>query len=122
VGDLSSERDWTDVRDVLRAYWPALEHSVPGEIYNISSGIRPSVGQMLELLLTMTDNQVEVRQDPARLRPSDVKVLQADSVKFRALTGWEPRIPFEQTMADLLDWWCCRLEPQRVVTGLECGR
>jgi GDP-4-dehydro-6-deoxy-D-mannose reductase len=50
-----NERDWTDVRDVVRAYWLALEHSVPGEVYNISSGIRPSVGQMLELLLTMTD-------------------------------------------------------------------
>jgi len=63
------------------------------------------------LLLTMTDARVEVRQDPARLRPSDVKVLQADSSKFCALTGWAPEIPFERTMRDLLDWWRCRLEP-----------
>jgi GDP-4-dehydro-6-deoxy-D-mannose reductase len=77
---------------------------------------------MLDLLLTMTDAQVEVRQDPARLRPSDVKVLQADSSRFGALAGWEPRIPFERTMGDLLGWWRCCLEPQRVVIGLECGR
>ena len=77
---------------------------------------------MLDLLLTMTDARVEVRQDPARLRPSDVKVLQADSNKFRALTGREPWIPFEQTMGDLLEWWRYRLEPQIGVTGLECGR
>ena len=105
VGDLISERDWTDVRDVVRAYWLVLEHGVPGEVYNVGSGVRRSVREMLDLLLTMTNAWVEVRQDPARLRPSDVKVLQADSSKFRTLTGWEPRIPFEQTMADSLDWW-----------------
>jgi len=62
VGDLSSERDWTDVRDVVRAYWLALEHGLPGEVYNIGCGVRRSVGGMLDLLLTMTDARVEVRQ------------------------------------------------------------
>jgi len=72
---------------------------------NIGCGVRRSVSEMLDLLLTMTDARIEVRRDPARLRPSDVRVLQADSVKFWTLTGWEPKIPFERTMRDLLDWW-----------------
>ncbi|MFO7917520.1 MAG: GDP-mannose 4,6-dehydratase [Anaerolineae bacterium] len=109
VGDLTSERDWTDVRDMVRAYWLALEHGEPGQVYNIGSGVRRSVQEMLELLLEMSQVDVEVRQDPARMRPSDVKVLQADSSKFRALTGWQPQIPFQQTMRDLLDWWRARL-------------
>lgn len=69
----------------------------------------------------MTNERVEVRQDPARLRPLGVKVLQADSSKFRVLTGWAPRIPFERTMRDLMEWCRRGLEPQRVVAGLECA-
>jgi GDP-4-dehydro-6-deoxy-D-mannose reductase len=110
VGDLSSERDWTDVRDMARAYWLTLEHGVPGEVYNIACGVRRSVAEMLELLLTLTDARIQVEQDPARLRPSDVKVLHGDSSKFRALTGWEPRISFEQMMRDSLDWWRAKLD------------
>jgi GDP-4-dehydro-6-deoxy-D-mannose reductase len=109
-GDLDSERDWTDVRDMVRGYWLALEHGRPGEVYNLGSRVRRSIREMLDLLLTLADCAVEVRQDPARLRPSDVKVLQGDSNKFRALTGWEPRISFKQMMRDSLDWWRGRLQ------------
>ncbi|MFQ6014449.1 MAG: GDP-mannose 4,6-dehydratase [Anaerolineae bacterium] len=105
VGDLTSQRDWTDVRDFVRAYWLALEKCVPGEVYNIGSGVPRTIEFMLELLLSMSNVKVEVKQDPARLRPSDVKVLWADDSKFRKQTGWEPKIPFEQTMRDLLDYW-----------------
>ncbi|MDY6908310.1 MAG: GDP-mannose 4,6-dehydratase [Chloroflexota bacterium] len=105
TGDLSSVRDWTDVRDFVRAYWLAAEKGAPGEVYNIGSGVGREVGQMLDVLLGMSDAQVEVRQDPSRLRPSDVKILVCDSTKFRTLTGWEPTIPFEQTMRDILDYW-----------------
>lgn len=105
VGDLESRRDWTDVRDMVRAYWLALEKGEPGEVYNIGSGVSRRVGDMLELLLSMTDMNVEIRQDPARLRPSDVPILWADATKFKKRTGWEPRIPFEQTLRDLLDYW-----------------
>lgn len=105
VGDLSSKRDWSDVRDVVRGYWLALEKGVPGEVYNVGSGVARSVGQMLDMLLSLTSVKVEVRQDPSRLRPSDVKILWADCTKFRAQTGWAPEIPFEQTLGDLLDYW-----------------
>ncbi|HEY8477506.1 MAG TPA: GDP-mannose 4,6-dehydratase [Chloroflexota bacterium] len=105
VGDLSSVRDWTDVRDVVKAYWLALERGTPGEVYNIGSGVGRSVREMLDLLLGLTSLDIEVRVDPARLRPSDVKLLVADCSKFHAATGWQPEIAFEQTMRDLLDYW-----------------
>jgi len=105
TGDLSSKRDWSDVRDFARAYWLATEKGIPGEVYNIGSGKAIEVRQMLDMLLGMTDIKVEVRQDPTRLRPSDVKILVCDSTKFRKLTGWENEIPFEKTLEDLLNYW-----------------
>ena len=105
AGDLSSKRDWSDVRDFVRAYWLVMEKGVPGEVYNIGSGVAREVREMLDILLGMTDANIEVRVDPTRLRPSDVKVLVADVTKFRELTGWQPQIPFEQTLNDLLNYW-----------------
>ncbi len=110
VGDLTSKRDWTDVRDTVRGYWLALEYGSPGEVYNIGSGTTREVGEMLKLLLCLSNVEVEVRQDPSRMRPSDVKLLWADTTKFREATGWEPRIPFEQTMQDLLNYWRARVK------------
>jgi GDP-4-dehydro-6-deoxy-D-mannose reductase len=110
VGDLTTQRDWVDVRDVARAYWLALEKGLPGEVYNIGSGTTRTIQSMLDLLLSLSSVKVEVRQDPARLRPSDVPILWADDGKFRAQTGWEPQIPFEQTMQDLLDDWRERIK------------
>jgi GDP-4-dehydro-6-deoxy-D-mannose reductase len=105
TGDLSSKRDWSDVRDFARAYWLVLEKGIPGDVYNIGSGVAREVGEMLEMLLGMTNVNIEVKMDPARLRPSDVKVLVCDDTKFRQLTGWQPHILFEQTLKDLLDYW-----------------
>jgi len=105
VGDLTTKRDWVDVRDVARAYWLALEKGAPGEVYNVGSGTTRTIQSMLDILLSLSTVEIEVQQDPARLRPSDVPILWADDGKFRAQTGWEPQIPFEQTMRDLLDDW-----------------
>ena len=104
-GDLTSKRDWTDVRDMVRAYWLALEKAEPGESYNVGSGRTWSIREMLDTLLAHSNVKITLKEDPARLRPSDVKILWADTTKFRAATGWEPRIPFDQTMRDLLDYW-----------------
>lgn len=109
VGDLESRRDWTDVRDTVRAYWLALERGTPGDVYNVGSGTCWTVGQMLEILLTLTSRRIEVRIDPSRLRPSDVKILWSNSSKFREATGWRPEIPFTTTMRDLLDYWRARV-------------
>ncbi len=105
VGDVESKRDWTDVRDMVRAYWLSLEAGVAGEVYNVGSGVSLSVREMLDVLLRHTKHHIEIRVDPSRLRPSDVKILWADASKFQRQTGWRPEIPFETTMLDLLEYW-----------------
>ncbi len=108
VGNLEAKRDFTDVRDMVRGYWLALEKCEPGEVYNLCSGKAYSIQQVLDLLLGMTKAKIEVRQDRLRLRPSDVPVLLGDRSKFTKATGWEPTIPFEQTLRDMLDFWRAR--------------
>ena len=108
VGNLEAKRDFTDVRDMVKAYWLALEKCAPGEVYNICRGKCWSIRETLDLLLGMTKAKIEVKQDPARLRPSDVQILLGDNSKFVAATGWQPTIPFEQTLADMLDYWRAR--------------
>jgi GDP-4-dehydro-6-deoxy-D-mannose reductase len=105
VGNLDARRDFTDVRDVVRAYWLALEKGEPGEVYNIASGRAWTIREMLDLLLGMSKAKIRVVPDPARMRPSDVPVLLGDATRFRKRTGWEPEIPFEKTMSDLLAYW-----------------
>lgn len=108
-GDLSSRRDWCDVRDIVRGYWLALEHGEPGAVYNIGSGTSFRVGDVLDILCELATVPIERRADPARMRPSDVPVLIADATKFQTRTGWAPTIPFRQTLADLLDYWRVRV-------------
>ena len=105
VGNLTPRRDFTDVRDVVRAYWLALEKGKSGEVYNICSGKDYSMREMLELLLNMTEIKPKIKQDPKRMRPSDVMRLLGDNSKFRKLTGWKPEIPFRKTLEDLLNYW-----------------
>jgi len=105
VGNLEAKRDYTDVRDMVKAYLLALEKGEPGEVYNVCSGKAHPIQYILDTLLSFSDVKIEVVQDPARLRPSDVMVLCGDSTKFRKQTGWSPIIPLEQTLRDLLDYW-----------------
>ncbi len=109
VGNLEAKRDFTDVRDTVRAYWLSLEKGAAGEVYNIGSGIAFTAQEILDKLLAQTHAKIKIEVDPQRLRPSDVMILLSDSSKFRAATGWEPRIPFEQSLNDLLDYWRARL-------------
>lgn len=105
VGNLDAQRDFSDVRDVVRAYWLALERCEPGEVYNIGSGRAWRISEVVEKLIGMAKVSVETRLDPTRMRPSDVPVLLADPTKFKEATGWEPEIPFEQTLHDTLEYW-----------------
>ncbi len=114
VGNLKAKRDWSDVRDVVRAYWLAVNKCIPGEVYVIASGKCYSVEEMLNMLLDLSTVKVEIREDPARMRPSDVMILQGDASKFKAQTGWEPTIPLEQTLADLLNHWREEVRRQNV--------
>lgn len=105
VGNLSAERDFTDVRDMVRAYYLALEHGVPGEVYNIGSARAVSIQTIVATLLRYSRVPIRVEADPARFRPSDTPVLYCDTTKFRAQTGWAPTIPLEQSLRDILDYW-----------------
>jgi GDP-4-dehydro-6-deoxy-D-mannose reductase len=105
VGNLEAIRDFTDVRDMVQAYWLALERGEPGEVYNICSGRGYTVRQVLDILLGLASVRVEVQEDPERLRPSDVGVLLGDCTRFQRITGWKPTIPFEVTLKDLLEYW-----------------
>jgi GDP-4-dehydro-6-deoxy-D-mannose reductase len=108
VGNLDAVRDFTDVRDVVRAYWLLLERGEAGVAYNVCSGTGRPVRQLLDLLLAASSARVEVRVDPERLRPSDVPAQVGDPSRLHAATGWEPRIPLERTLRDLLDDWRSR--------------
>ncbi|MBD3920207.1 GDP-mannose 4,6-dehydratase [Paenibacillus sp. PR3] len=110
VGNLDAERDFTDVRDVVRAYWLAIQHGTPGECYNIASGRSWSIGSLLQLLLSLSPITVTIEQDAARMRPSDVPIVIGDAAKFSSLTGWQPEIPIETTMREVLDYWRDKLE------------
>ena len=103
VGNLSARRDVTDVRDVVRAYRLLIEHGSPGEVYNVCTGEDLAVQALADLLVGLARSPIELVTDPALLRPVDLPVLRGDASKLRAATGWEPRIPIEQTVADLLD-------------------
>ncbi len=109
VGNLDAVRDFTDVRDVVRAYWLAVEKGRPGEVYNIASGKGRTIREILDRLIELSGVKPEIEIDPARLRPSDVEILVGDSSKFRADTGWEPHIEFDRTLADMLEYWRANL-------------
>lgn len=105
VGNLEARRDFSDVRDLAAAYWRLLERGEPGEVYNVCSGRALAVRELLEMLLSMAREPIEVLEDPEKMRPLDVPVLEGDNSRLRAVTGWEPAIPIERTLADVLDYW-----------------
>jgi len=105
VGDLSAERDFTDVRDMARAYALAAQHGEVGAAYNIGSGRVVSIRWLLDTLLAFSQREIAVEPDPARLRPADVPRVACDSRRFRERTGWAPQIQLEQTLHDILEYW-----------------
>jgi len=107
VGNLDAVRDFTDVRDVVEAYWLAAERGEPGEVYNIASGKGVTIQQMLDRLIGLsTAKGITVVADPSRMRPSDVPVLIGDAAKLRKLTGWSPKRDYlTVTLPDTLEYW-----------------
>ena len=104
VGNLSTARDISDVRDTLGAMRAVVDRGQPGEAYNIGRGLPVSIRNVLNLLLAETRAEIEVKPDPERMRPADEPTLYADISKLRGL-GWEPKVPLKQTMRELLDFW-----------------
>jgi GDP-4-dehydro-6-deoxy-D-mannose reductase len=103
VGDLSGERDLTDVRDGARAYRLLLDRSVEPGAYNLASGRGVRMGDVLDLLIGLSSVPIEVEQEQARLRPAEIPALVGDPSKLRAATGWAPEVALEQTLADALE-------------------
>jgi GDPmannose 4,6-dehydratase/GDP-4-dehydro-6-deoxy-D-mannose reductase len=117
VGNLSSVRTFADVRDAVRSYWLLLERCAPGEVYNIGGERTMTVGEMLDLLIGMARCRITYEVDPALVRPSDVTLQIPDTSKFRAATGWAPRVPLETTLRDLLDHHRARLRDSRALAA-----
>ena len=109
VGNLEVVRDFTDVRDIARAYRLLATDGCPGELYNVGTGRDVSLSRMLETLRGLARVPVEVVVDPDRVRPVDQPRLLADASKLRHDTGWEPAFTTDQTLADMLDDWRGRL-------------
>ena len=109
VGNLEARRDFTDVRDMVRAYWLAVTKAKPGEVYNVATGSGITIQDLLDRLLALSGAKVRVEEDPDRMRPSDVLRLIGDASKFRRDTGWAREVPFDQTLRDLVSYWRERL-------------
>ncbi|TAK94180.1 MAG: SDR family oxidoreductase [Verrucomicrobia bacterium] len=106
VGNLKARRDYTDVRDIVRGYWMLLERGEPGEVYNLCSGRSHAIQEVLDFFLSQSSvRNIEVREDPARLRPSDLPNLYGSAAKIESATGWKPTIPLEKTLMDVLNYW-----------------
>jgi len=110
VGNLEAARDFTDVRDVARAYRLAAERCTAGGVFNVCSGRAYVIREILQKMLSMADADIEVRQDPARLRRSDVPLTIGDRSRLSEATGWEPENDIDRTLRDILHYWRERAE------------
>jgi GDP-4-dehydro-6-deoxy-D-mannose reductase len=120
VGNLDAVRDFTDVRDVVRAYWALLEAGTagaprPDSVYNVCTGRGVRLGDLLGRLVALAGVEVEIRQDPGRFRPADIPVLVGDPSRLRRATGWEPRLALDRTLGDLLEDWRARVSARSPV-------
>lgn len=110
VGNLQSKRDFTDVRDMVKAYWLAIEKGQKEEVYNISSGKSYLIDEILKKLLSLTKTKIEIQQDPNKFRIKDESFKSGNNQKFRNQTGWKPEIPIEVTLRETLDYWRTQLD------------
>jgi len=109
VGNLAAERDFSDVRDVVRAYYWLAQKGHPGEAYNVGSGVARPVQYLLDTLCGKSTVGIRVEVDPERYRPVDVPQVYADISKLRHTTGWVPETPLDQSLGDVLDYWRSRV-------------
>jgi len=105
VGNLSAKRDFTNVRDVIRAYSLLMEKGKSGETYNVGQGVAISVDDILKIILANATRKIQIEIDPDRLRPVDIPIIEANIDKLTAITGWHPVIPLERTLVETLNYW-----------------
>lgn len=109
VGNLAAKRDFTDVRDVVKAYVSLVQMGIPGETYNVGRGNAKEIQEILNLIVSLSRAEIKVEIDPNKIRPVDVPIIEADITKLNQLTGWKPLIPLEQTIQETLDYWRANL-------------
>lgn len=105
VGNLKPKRDFTDVRDVVRAYRDVLRHGEPCEVYNICSGTSVGIGEILDMLISLSGRQIRVVERPERTRKCDVDEIRGDYGKIKSTAGWMPLIPLDKTLEDMIEYW-----------------
>ena len=110
VGNLSARRDFSDVRDVVRAYVELMEKGKAGETYNVGSGNAVEIRKILDMILCRSKKEIRVEVEPSRMRPVDVPVIEADISKLKACTGWKQKITLEETIQDTLEYWRQKLK------------
>jgi len=113
VGNLDAVRDFSDVRDVVRAYWLLIEKGRAGEVYNVCSGRGVRIRELLTRLLALSSVAAQLRTDPARLRPVDIPELVGSNARLCDATGWQPRFALDDTLRDLLEDWRRRTRERR---------
>ena len=113
VGNLSAQRDFTDVRDVVRAYTLLIEKGKPGETYNVGSGHAYEIREILDKIISLSTVEIKVEIDQNKIRPVDVPIIEADVTKLMNTTGWKKEIPLEQTIEETLNYWRKKLEVER---------
>lgn len=114
VGNTKAYRDFTDVRDVARAYRLLVEKGTPGEIYNVGSGTAVSVQEVLDTLIRLSGREIQVEQDPNKYRPLDQPRIICDGRKIEQCSGWKPTIPLEESLRNTLSWWNSQESVQKV--------
>lgn len=105
VGNLETERDFTDVRDIVRAYYLLLKNGKPGEVYNVGSGNTYKISEILNKLISFSKIDITIEKDPSRLRPSDVPLIQCNNEKIKQECDWELKYSIEETLIDILNFW-----------------
>lgn len=110
VGNLAAKRDFTDVRDVVRAYELLIEKGVPGETYNVGSGHAYAIREILDKIIAISGKEINVEIDPAKIRPIDVPIIEADVTKLMEATGWKKKISLDQTLNETLHYWRAELQ------------
>jgi GDP-4-dehydro-6-deoxy-D-mannose reductase len=105
VGNLSARRDFTDVRDVVRAYRLLMETGEPGTVYNVCSGKDVAIQHIADRLVDLAGASLALETDPSLLRPVEVPVLRGDPTRLQAVTGWRPEIALDGTLGDVIEYW-----------------
>lgn len=113
VGDVSTRRDFSDVRDIVRGYHLALVEGEPGEVYNLGAERSYSIREVLDRLMALSTIPLRLEVDVTRLRPVDIPEIVSDCSKFRARTGWQARIPLEQSLQDILEYWRKQIQSRK---------